>query len=65
MQGGKDKTNVRCGWAGCWQFRSMGVDYHAARALCRYLCACDYVGCADALCNGTLRKNKGQGPVNP
>jgi hypothetical protein len=42
----------------------MDIDQHAARAPYRYIWACDYVGCADDLCIGILRKNKGQGPVN-
>lgn len=65
MEGEKDETSVSCGWADRWQFRSMDVDQHAARAPHHYICACDYVGCADDLCNGILRKNKEQGPVNP
>ena len=43
----------------------MDVDQHAGRAPSRYVGACGYVGCADALCTGTLRQKNGQGPVNP
>ena len=64
QEGGKDETSIKCGWAGRWQFRRMGVDNHAARAQCLYLCACVYVGCADALCNGTLKRKSRKGPVN-
>jgi len=64
IQGGKDETFSDNDWVDRWQFRSMDADYHVACALCHYLCACDYVGCADDFCNDILRKNNGKGPVN-
>ena len=58
-EGEKDETSVSCGWADRWEFRGMDVDQHAARAPHHYICACDYVGCADDLGNDTLPKNNG------